>query len=526
MQNLNCVEILTMDGMLEDELRPMSILRMKNHTGVESVTENLPEVEESKDTVNDIIKSTPKVTTGDKDHLVRSSSSDNSKKLNKKYQYSDSSSDSGSQWNGSETCQRKNKCGDSVHIKRRKRRKRPSDPKSKAMKQKAADIEKSLRRSYNNPSASSLSDDSNNKESDAIVTQLTSQSLRDLAISEHGLISDELRRRAWPQLVRVDMLTETCVLPTQEEVEAHKSYRQVVMDVDRSLKRFPPGIAEEERPDLQDQLTRLIVRVLMKHPHLNYYQGYHDVAITFLLVVGEELGFHIVERLSAGKQLREFMTPTMERTTYLLHFMYPVIKQECPELHAYLEESEVGTIFALPWLITWFSHVLPNYQDVVRIFDFFLAHSQSPMMPVYLATAIVLHRQNEILMSGPENCDMAYVHALLSRIPISDTFPIEKLLVSAQKLHEKYPPTSIEKEVKARLKKLDDELKKMQQKREDIKKRLQKSYNGGSTEDGSDDGHYRNFISRTGKLLAFAAPIVVGVVVWRYLYHVKDSFPI
>ena len=119
---------------------------------------------------------------------------------------------------------------------------------------------------------------------------------------------------------------------------------------------------------------------------------------------------------------------------------------------------------------------------------------------------------------------MAYVHALLSRIPISDTFPIEKLLISAQNLHEKYPPTSIEKEVKARLKKLDDELKKMQQKREDIKKRLQKSFNGGSN-DGSDDSPYRNFISKSGKLLAIAAPIIVGVVVWRYFYHVKDSFP-
>ena len=44
------------------------------------------------------------------------------------------------------------------------------------------------------------------------------------------------------------------------------------MDVNRSLKRFPPGIAEEDRPGLQDQLTRLIVRVLVKHPTLHYYQ--------------------------------------------------------------------------------------------------------------------------------------------------------------------------------------------------------------------------------------------------------------
>ena len=52
--------------------------------------------------------------------------------------------------------------------------------------------------------------------------------------------------------------------------------------------------------------------------------SYHDVAITFLLVVGEQLGFHIVEKLSA-KQLKDFMAPTMEKTTYLLHFMYPIV---------------------------------------------------------------------------------------------------------------------------------------------------------------------------------------------------------
>ena len=342
------------------------------------------------------------------------------------------------------------------NVKRRKKRKRPSDPMEKAIRQKAAQIERSLRWSNSHRSVSSSEKDVEENKNDVCLGGKTTKeiTLRELAISEHGLINDDLRRRAWPQLVGVDMLTETSILPTQEEVEGHKSYKQVVLDVDRSLKRFPPGISDEQRPGLQDQLVRLIVRVLTKHPDLHYYQGYHDIAITFLLVVGEESGFHIVERLSAGKQLREFMEPTMERTTYLLHFMYPVLNQESPELHAYLEKSEVGTIFALPWLITWFSHVLPDYKDVVRLFDFFLAQPHYPMMPVYLATAIVLHRRNEILMSGSENCDMAYVHALLSRIPISDTLPFEKLLASASYLHSKYPPHSIEKEVKARIKRV------------------------------------------------------------------------
>lgn len=517
-----------------DDIRTDSVLAGNQHTDVNNIKSNLVEQDELKNTVtNDVIptivykQQNPKLSICDKENLLKLSS-ENSKPFFKNNQYSDSSSDGGSFTKGNEGCQRKHHI-ENNHVKRRRKRKRPSDPKDRAMKQKALDIDRALRRSREHSSESLPSEDSAEKESNTNkqLKNTPRKTLRELAISEHGLINDDHRRRAWPQLVGVNMLTETCILPTQEEVEAHKSYRQVVLDVDRSLKRFPPGIADEERPELQDQLTRLIVRVLMKHPSLNYYQGYHDVAITFLLVVGEELGFQIVERLSAGKQLREFMTPTMERTTYLLNFMYPVIRKECLALHDYLENSEVGTIFALPWLITWFSHVLPDYKDVVRLFDFFLAHIQSPMMPVYLATAIVLHRQNEILMSGPENCDMAYVHSLLSRIPISGTFPIEKLLVSAKYLYEKYPPSSVEKDVKARMKKLDDELKMAQEKREKIKKILnEKARQGKDIKLPSDNGGgFGKFIAISGKFIVIAAPIIVGVVVYRYLYQVKGSFP-
>ena len=200
------------------------------------------------------------------------------------------------------------------NVKRRKKRKRPSDPIEKAVRQKAGQIERALRWSNGNRSVSSSDKDAEDKNEVRLGGKpMRERTLRELAISEHGLINDDLRRRAWPQLIGVDILTETCILPTQEEVEGHKSYNQVLLDVNRSLKRFPPGISDEQRPELQDQLVRLIVRVLTKHPDLHYYQGYHDIAITFLLVVGEQLGFHIVERLSAGKQLREFMEPTMER---------------------------------------------------------------------------------------------------------------------------------------------------------------------------------------------------------------------
>jgi len=53
-------------------------------------------------------------------------------------------------------------------------------------------------------------------------------------------ILDALRRRVWPKLLGLDTKAAT-ELPTQKEIESHVEYHQVVLDVNRSLKRFPPG---------------------------------------------------------------------------------------------------------------------------------------------------------------------------------------------------------------------------------------------------------------------------------------------
>lgn len=85
------------------------------------------------------------------------------------------------------------------------------------------------------------------------------------------LVTDDLRRKVWPLLVGVDpKLVDPA--PSLEELNSHPEYNQVVLDVNRSLKRFPPGIPYEQRVALQDQLTVLILRVIIKYPHLKYYQ--------------------------------------------------------------------------------------------------------------------------------------------------------------------------------------------------------------------------------------------------------------
>jgi len=264
------------------------------------------------------------------------------------------------------------------------------------------------------------------------------EALKEQAVSTGGLLNDHVRRKVWPKLLQLDPY-EISPKPTQKEIEQYREYTQVVLDVNRTLKRFPPGIPELRRLALQDQLTNLIVRVLMKHPELHYYQGYHDICITFLLVAGEELGFALVEKISLT-HLAEFLRPTMQSTAFLLYYVYAIVGNKNPKLRDYMEQAELGTIFCLSWVITWFGHVLGDITNIVRLCDFFIA--SPPIMPVYLTAAIVLHKREELLSSP---CEMVALHTVLT--DFSTDLPFEELIKVATSLYSLHRPDSLLEEV-------------------------------------------------------------------------------
>ncbi|XP_066571909.1 TBC1 domain family member 20 isoform X2 [Amia ocellicauda] len=228
------------------------------------------------------------------------------------------------------------------------------------------------------------------------------ETLRKAAVSEGGLLTDEIRRKVWPKLLSVNVY-DLPAKPGKDVRENHKDFDQVLLDVRRSMRRFPKGMRADQREVLQEQLIDIILDVLKKNPQLHYYQGYHDIVVTFLLVVGERMAIAMVEKLS-NHHLR----------------------------------AEVGTIFALSWLITWYGHVLSDFRHVLRLYDFFLA--SHPLMAIYFAAVIVLHREKEVKSS---ECDMASVHHLLSQIP--QNLPYEELISTAHELFTCYPPTLLAK---------------------------------------------------------------------------------
>lgn len=260
--------------------------------------------------------------------------------------------------------------------------------------------------------------------------------LRSFSLTKGGLINDDIRKRVWPLLLELNL---DDLEPYPENVDySHVEFSQVVLDVNRSIKRFPPAIPSDQRVAMQDQLIRLILKIITKHPQLQYYQGYHDVAITFLLVVGETMAFHIMEKLSIN-YLKHFMEPTMEKTAELLDYIFPLLEHIHPELCDYIERAEVGSMFALPWFLTWYSHTLNNYNDVVRLYDYFLA--SEPLIPLYLIPEIIVYRQDIIFQT---ECEMACLHQKLSELP--DYLPFDELLIKATELYNKYPPHDMEKE--------------------------------------------------------------------------------
>lgn len=128
-----------------------------------------------------------------------------------------------------------------------------------------------------------------------------------------------------------------------------------------------------------------------------------------------------------------YMRQTMEPAMEILNLVYILIKKKNHNLYDYLmryhlslnykvfclvncvyfNRSELGTICFLPWVITWFGHVINDYNTVVRLFDVFLCSHE--YAPIYLSAAIVLYRADEVLRTP---CDMPLIHHMLSDVSI------------------------------------------------------------------------------------------------------------
>ncbi|KAK6507478.1 hypothetical protein TWF481_005909 [Arthrobotrys musiformis] len=275
-----------------------------------------------------------------------------------------------------------------------------------------------------------------------------------MALSKHGLVNDEIRKRAWPILLGYDpsiikteleeakvkleddkiILQDYLGRVPYTELPPHRDEEQVALDVNRSFVYYPSGLTPEEMDAQKQELQDLIVEVLRRHPILCYFQGFHDICQVILLVLGPKLAPLAVEFMSLLR-IRDFMLPALGPALWHLRLLHPILFAADEKLCRHLSTTQ--PFFALAATLTLYAHDIQAYGDIARLFDAFLA--ESPIFPVYFFATIVMSRREELFDIPDTEPEM--LHSILCKLP--KPLDLEGLISKAIDLQSSHPPHTL-----------------------------------------------------------------------------------
>ncbi|KAJ7733208.1 rab-GTPase-TBC domain-containing protein [Mycena maculata] len=219
------------------------------------------------------------------------------------------------------------------------------------------------------------------------------------------------RTLIWPKVLHAHPQSPADDLDDSES-PSHPDERQIRLDTERSFVLYPVD-SEIDKDTLQSELHDLLVEIFRKRPKLNYFQGYHDIITVLLLTLPRELQLPCAEQLSL-QRVRDSMGSTLEPVLGLLRVMKNLLRVADPEYAELLEQSSPLPYYALPNLLTLFSHDMPTLSLIQHVFDYLLC--RPPVFVVYLACAIVLSRKQDVERLQEEG-EEGMMHSLLSALP-------------------------------------------------------------------------------------------------------------
>lgn len=237
---------------------------------------------------------------------------------------------------------------------------------------------------------------------------------------ENGLINNEVREQAWPIMIKSD----TVDVPKYSDLgNIHKDDEQVKKDVDRSFISLDSNKYDCQMVgELRNRLHRLILKVLIALPELNYYQGYHDVASIVVLVFSDDIMAYRFLYCLSLKYLRDHMMCNIDPTVKQLDIIPELVKSIDLELYEVI--NNVAPVYALSSIISLFTHDITNVDYVAVVWDFIFLKG-SPQMVIYIYVALLVYYKEEIFIELNEmsdsslntksDFDLDIVHAVLNK---------------------------------------------------------------------------------------------------------------
>ncbi|KAJ3502505.1 hypothetical protein NLJ89_g8855 [Agrocybe chaxingu] len=208
--------------------------------------------------------------------------------------------------------------------------------------------------------------------------------LRKRSLEPGGFGED--RADLWPKLLNVsqekalNVYQDAKLEDPKVETPPHQDERQIGLDTDRSFVLYP---------------------------------GYHDIVTVLFLTLPAEMHLACIEKLSLHR-LRDSMGTGLEPVLGLLRVTKHLLRLADHDYERTLEQSSPLPFYALSNLLTLFSHDIPTLPLIQHVFDYLLC--RPPIAVVYLATAIILSRKEEVIRLEEEGED-GMIHSLLSSLP-------------------------------------------------------------------------------------------------------------
>lgn len=272
--------------------------------------------------------------------------------------------------------------------------------------------------------------------------------LEQLAFSRFGFCSAEIRRAVWLKLLGLshdgarDEGWRQLLQSLRSEGREAKEARVMQADVQRSVYSWDVhvGIRKKARNQKRVQLSEVMHGILGKHgAKFTYFQGFHDIALVFLEVGTPSQAFHMVERMALFHMSDQLCWPFPQGLMPLLSVLFVLLEFLDDAVAAALRESDCEELhFALPWVLTWFSHSLPKlHEQVMRVFDCLLV--SHPAMIFYFCASLILRHREMILRTPREMSEMVPAMQSLSLVDLD----VDEWAVDARTLAVRLPPEEL-----------------------------------------------------------------------------------